>query len=227
MNRAVVENLVLLVPQGAEYQAVCRGLKQHPGTVPFVLPIPVGVNAVRRYLQTWKQLPKQVCVLGLCGSLNPEYQVGEIVLYQKCLYVRGELRKQECHPALTTRLQAQLNSKAKLGTALTCDRILHLAADKRNLGETYSADIVDMEGFAVLDILSPLGVEVAMLRVVSDDCNGDLPNLAGTLSEEGALLPLPLAMRMIRQPLAASRLIRGSLKALQVLQILVQTLNFS
>ncbi|NES98879.1 MAG: phosphorylase, partial [Desertifilum sp. SIO1I2] len=111
MNWWVVENLVLLVPQGAEYQAVCRGLKQHPGTVPFVLPIPVGVNAVQRYLQTWKQLPKQVYVLGLCGSLNPEYQVGEVVLYQKCLYVQGELHKQDCHPGLTATLQTQLNSK--------------------------------------------------------------------------------------------------------------------
>ncbi|NES98751.1 MAG: phosphorylase, partial [Desertifilum sp. SIO1I2] len=155
---------------------------------------------------------------------NPEYQVGEVVLYQKCLYVQGELHKQDCHPGLTATLQTQLNSKMKWGTALTSDRILHLAADKRTLGETYNANVVDMEGFAVLDILSPLGVEVAMLRVVSDDCNGDLPDLSGTLSEEGSLLPLPLAMQMIRQPLATTRLIRGSLKALGTLRRLTETL---
>lgn len=213
-----MQNLVLLVPQGAEYQAVCRGLKRCQGTVPSVIALPVGVSAVRRYLQTWQQRPKQVLVLGLCGSLNPAYQVGDIVLYQKCLYSSSEMQAQECDRTFTTTLQTQLDSKSKLGTALTSDRIIHQAAEKRNLRETYNADVVDMEGFAILDILSQRGVEVAMLRVVSDDCNGDLPDLSGTISEEGSLLPLPLAIQMIRQPLAASRLIRGSLKALRVLQ---------
>ena len=213
-----MQNLVLLVPQGAEYQAVCRGLKRCQATVPAVVPLPVGVSAVRRYLQTWQQRPKQVLVLGLCGSLNPAYQVGGIVLYQKCLYSGSDMQSQECNRTFTATLQTRFDSKIKLGTALTSDRIIHQAAEKRNLGETYNADVVDMEGFAILDVLSQRGVEVAMLRVVSDDCNGDLPDLSGTISEEGSLLPLPLAMQMIRQPLAASRLIRGSLKALKILQ---------
>jgi hypothetical protein len=71
-----------------------------------------------------------------------------------------------------------------------------------------------MEGFAVLEVFK----EVAMVRVISDDSHHNLPNIASAISPDGALLPLPLAMGMIRQPIAASRLILGSLRGLRVLE---------
>jgi hypothetical protein len=37
----------ILVPQGAEYQAVCRGLNQVRGSKPTVVAIPMGVQPLR------------------------------------------------------------------------------------------------------------------------------------------------------------------------------------
>jgi hypothetical protein len=65
---------------------------------------------------------------------------------------------------------------------------------------------------------------VGMIRVVSDDCFHDLPDLSAAFSPEGSLKPLPLAIGMARQPLAASRLIRGSLKGLSRLEKLSRQL---
>jgi hypothetical protein len=48
-----------------------------------------------------------------------------------------------------------------------------------------------------------------MLRVVSDDSKHDIPNLTSAINSDGSLQPLPLAITMIRQPIAATRLIRG------------------
>jgi hypothetical protein len=57
-----------------------------------------------------------------------------------------------------------------------------------------------------------------MLRVVSDGCDHDIPNLNSGLSSDGSLQPLALAVAMLKQPIAATRLIRGSLQALKVLE---------
>ncbi|MGL4882070.1 MAG: hypothetical protein ACRC8K_13540, partial [Waterburya sp.] len=95
----------IVVPQGAEYQAVCRGLKQarrqraegrrQRGGLyqveqvknPQVVSIPMGRNYVQQILadRIFKVTkPQTVLIMGLCGSLVPQYSVGDPVLYQSC-----------------------------------------------------------------------------------------------------------------------------------------------
>jgi nucleoside phosphorylase len=167
-----------------------------------------------------------VLVTGLCGSLNPRYALGEIVLYQNCVYQVNATTPliQTCDSALTALFYSSLQEKVSLVKALTSDRIIWSAAEKRHLSEQSGTDVVDMEGFAVLECLSQAGVAIAMLRVISDDCQHDIPDLNSSVSPDGSLQPLSLASRMLRQPLAATRLIRGSLKGLKVLQEITTTL---
>ncbi|BAY77353.1 hypothetical protein NIES25_38150 [Nostoc linckia NIES-25] len=242
----------ILVPQGAEYQAVCRGLRNLTGSIPTVLPIPVGMKPLLQYLQESAEsrqiqaTKSRVLVMGLCGSLSDRYGVGDVVLYQNCLY---QGKRQECDRSFTAQLlgigqgakgkgqggkQRSLlfpftfylsprrshlpQSPVTLVNALTSDRVISSAAEKRSLGETLAADVVDMEGFTALEFFNAAGVAVAMLRVVSDDCQHDIPDLTGAIDSDGSLRPLPLAMAMIRQPVAATRLIRGSLIGLKVLK---------
>ncbi|WP_392534108.1 phosphorylase [Nostoc sp. C117] len=235
----------ILVPQGAEYQAVCRGLRGVNGSIPTVLPIPVGMKPLLEYLQQSPGIGERdkktrgqgdkgknqirivkarVLIVGLCGSLSDRYGVGDIVLYQDCLY---EGKRQECDRSFTAQLHSKLsiqNSALNLVKALTSDRVISSAAEKQRLGETLAADVVDMEGFTALEFFNTAGVDVAMLRVVSDDCQHDIPDLTPAINSDGSLRPLPLAMTMLRQPIAATRLIRGSLKALKVLETVTNLL---
>lgn len=217
----------ILVPQGAEYQAICRGLSRIAVPTPPVVPIPISPEPLTRHLKKLQQAGHfsnhqqlRVLLMGLCGSLTPRYSIGDIVLYRACVYrpkaAPGALHP--CDPTLTTLLQENLQQRASLVTALTSDRLVWLADEKRHLGESYGADVVDMEGFAALEVLSQAGVAVAMLRVISDDCQHDLPDLTAALSPDGSLQRLPLAIGLLRQPMAATRLIRGALRGLQVLQ---------
>ncbi|HEY9727086.1 MAG TPA: hypothetical protein V6D50_11625, partial [Chroococcales cyanobacterium] len=66
--------------------------------------------------------------------------------------------------------------------------------------------------------LSQVGAAVAMLRVVSDDCHHDIPDLSPALSADGSMRPLPMAIAFGRQPIAATRLITGALRGLRVLE---------
>ncbi|QLE39499.1 phosphorylase [Nostoc sp. C052] len=210
----------ILVPQGAEYKAVCRGLSGITGSIPTVVAIPVGMKPLLKYLQQGQFLaPKsRVLIMGLCGSLSDRYTVGDLVLYQDCIY---QGKQQECDRTLTTQLHSLLptpHSPLNLVNSLTSDRVISSAAEKRRLGETLSADVVDMEGFTALEFCNAAGVSVAILRVVSDDCQHNIPDLTSAINSDGSLNPFPLAMAMLRQPLAAIRLIRGSLAALKVLE---------
>ncbi len=282
--KRLVSNLpitqTILVPQGAEYKAVCRGLSRVKPPIPLVVPIPVSPKPVTRYLERWQQAghflkyPKpKVLLMGLCGSLSPHYAIGDIVLYQDCVYepnrftpsspqltspptplLQGEGSStppfptregglgglgqpyassieptplsQACDSELTTLLHQKLKERVSLVRALTSDRIIFSAQEKHHLGQLYSTQVVDMEGFAALEVLSQAGMAVAMVRVISDDSHHNLPNLTSALSPDGSLKPLPLAFGMMRQPIAATHLIRGALQGLRVLQE-VTTLLFS
>ena len=208
----------ILVPQGAEYQAVCRGLSRINSPKPLVLPIPIGCNALTKHLEKLQQAghfqnsPQNVLLMGLCGSLLPQYAIGDVVVYRECVDEANSV--QYCDSQVTTLLQNKLKDKASLVKGLTSDRIIYSASEKQHLGQLYNTDVVDMEGFAVLEVFK----EVAMVRVISDDSHHNLPNIASAISPDGVLLPLPLAMGMIRQPIAASRLILGSLRGLRVLE---------
>ncbi|WP_445634676.1 Phosphorylase [Nostoc sp. DSM 114161] len=211
----------ILVPQGAEYQAVCRGLRNLTGSIPTVLPIPVGMKPLLQYLQESAEsrqiqaTKSRVLVMGLCGSLSDRYTVGDVVLYQDCLY---QGKRQECDRSFTAQLHSALPTAHFPIKSLTSDRVISSAAEKRRLAETLAADVVDMEGFTALEFFNAAGVAVAMLRVISDDCQHDIPDLTGAIDSDGSLRPLPLAMGMLRRPFAAARLIRGSLIGLKVLK---------
>lgn len=212
--------LIILVPKGAEYNAVCRGVKFLDSQI---FPIPVGVKALTQYLENdFSLFPSQVLIMGLCGSLSPKFGVGDVVLYESCVY-GGEVL--ECDRNFTSQLYNQLKTKVALVKALTSDSVVYSASEKRRLAETYSAEVVDMEGFAALKILSQTGISVAMLRVVSDDSQHNIPDLNSAIDDRGNLQPLPLAWEMITQPIAALHLIKGSLQGLKLLQQVAGELN--
>lgn len=207
----------IVVPQGAEYQAVRRGLKQTNVQNVNLISIPIGMhnikqNWIQNYLQTTP--PQQVLLMGLCGSLSPLYSVDDIVLYQKCCNLNRSTVKTNLE--LTQMIQRKLS--VDLVTGLTSDRPICQAADKLQLGQTYPVSVVDMEGYGYIQELQRQGISVSMLRVVSDDLTGDIPDLSGTIDPQGNLHAFPMAIAFLQQPLAAFRLIRGSLTGLKTLQ---------
>lgn len=210
----------ILVPQGTEYQAVCRGIGRAP--TPLIVPIPVGSAPLSRYLDALQQQQQfgagqTLLVMGLCGGLAPEQAIGDLVLYRECIQGTELHRRLPCDPVLTERLQA-IAPEATLVTALTSYRLVWSAPEKHQLAHQYGADVVDMEGFAVLASLQHTGATIAMLRVISDNAQHNLPRLTHAIDEDGTLRPLPLAWGMLQEPIAAIRLIRGSLKGLKTLQ---------
>lgn len=200
---------LIFVPQGSEYRAVCQVSK-----IP-VVSIPMGYTASKLFLQQWlkscAKRPRQVLLMGLAGSSSPLYQSGEIVVYQQCGNLENnQVRWRDCDLSVA--------ENVNLVRGWTSDRIICSTLEKQHLYKTYNAEVVDMEGFAVLEVLQPMGIKVTILRVISDDAQHNLPNLEGTINTNGQLQPIPLAIKMLQQPTASLGLIQGSLKGLKVLK---------
>jgi nucleoside phosphorylase len=212
---------LILVPQGQEYQSVYRGFSKVDQPQIKVVPIPIFATDINNIiLKLELKENNKICkilVLGLAGSLSEKYQVGDIVIYQEVIdKVTG--KAYQIQPELIREIQDQLEEKGKIVRGLTSDRLIWSAQEKQQLGQETETDVVDMEGSAILEALDPQRYSVAILRVISDDCNHDLPDLNQAIAPDGSLKPLPLAFSFLKAPLAALRLIRGSLLSLKILQ---------
>jgi nucleoside phosphorylase len=207
----------IIVPQGAESHAVCRGLKQAQKAIE-VISIPIGVNYAAKLLQDDRLLQKsrRVLMLGFCGSLSKRHRVGDVVIYRDCCDLEHNVR--EIDRNFSDLIAQKLTLPSTTVTALTSDRIICRATEKLALSKNYEATVIDMESFVYIKELQLQNIDVAVVRVVSDDVTGNIPDLSNAIDAEGKLRPIPTAIAMLRQPLAATRLIRGSLKGLKVLQ---------
>jgi nucleoside phosphorylase len=213
----------IFVPQGSEYQAVCRGLAKAKVDNIQVIAIPIGVKQISQVLSNYsKQMNSAVNVLiiGLCGSLSNFHTVKDYVLVKSCEDINHNLIDLDVE--LTNNIQRKLSTSSKLSVnlvaALTSDRIIPQVKEKLILAQQYSATIVEMEGYSYVRDLQRLGIAVAMVRVVSDDLRGDIPDLNQAIDRQGNLRSLPMAIALLQQPIAASRLIKGSLTSLKVLE---------
>ena len=212
----------IIVPQGAEYRAVCRGLQRAKAEV-RVLTIPIGTKNVIEILANYSaQLDDsgRLLILGLCGSFDSAYKVGDRVLIQSCQNLDGD--RLDLDRQLTLELRERLLIETVTG--LTSDRVVASAQDKLRLAQNHAANVVEMEGYSYIAQLQQRGLAVAMLRVVSDDLKGNIPDLSGAIDFNGNLKVVPMAIAFLKQPIAAVRLIRGSLAGLKALEQIVSQL---
>jgi hypothetical protein len=201
----------ILVPQGAEFTTVQRSCRSGPP----VFAIPVG-TALAAYLPT---LPlaswQRVLLMGLCGSLDDRYGIGDVVLYRATISLSG--RCLECDREMLAGLAGVLAPDRDPVLALTSPQVVFRSADKQQYRQQLGAVVVDMEGQIAQSLLAERGISVGTIRVVSDESQHDLPDLRDAFDDCGQLQPWSLFKALASTPVAGVRLVRGSLQALTVL----------
>ncbi|WP_448514290.1 phosphorylase family protein [Parathermosynechococcus lividus] len=209
MNRQLV-----LVPQGAEYRAVQRGLRGQRLRGWQVVPLRAGAAALSTpaLSAALANGPTVAVVLGVCGGLQPQDPVGEVVVYRTCQDEAGAMA------SLDGLLLARFGDRWRFVKAITTQGVMCKAKEKQALARRWGVEVVDMEGVLLLRHLQGLGIPVAMVRVISDGGDRDLPDLTHAVDHLGNLRPWPLMVAMLRNPLAAAYLVQGSLRALAVLE---------
>ncbi|MEB3213103.1 MAG: hypothetical protein VKL39_17260 [Leptolyngbyaceae bacterium] len=234
MSRAN-ETTLLVVPQGAEHRAVLNGLsrvaQKNPDSVlPTVMPLPIGPESVSQRLQAFHReqripLNAQVMLMGLGGSLVPDLTIGAIALFETCV---PDWEPQPVAltsaPALLDWADDRLQQRASRVRGVTSHSVISTACEKALLHQRSGASVVDMEGYSLLQFCQTHGLQGSVLRVISDNCTHDVPNINSAISPDGDLKPLPMMAAFFQKPMGAIRLIRGSLTSLSVLTTVTQQL---
>ncbi|MEL6554763.1 MAG: phosphorylase [Cyanobacteria bacterium J06621_11] len=229
-SKSTIPNIdIVLVPAGAELRAVRRGIKQADQTPSSVIAIPAGPVAVKAFMAKlvakWERedhnLNRNLLLIGLGGSLCTRYRAGDsLALTQIWQGFEDGQSVLPCDLELTAQISRQL--QCETGVGVTCDRIITNAKEKQQLGDRYAAQAVDMEGFSLLKSLSNLACSpdyrIAAVRIISDDCLHDLPDLLQVIRSDGSMSQTGLLLSFVRRPVAAIRLILGSLRGLKTLE---------
>ena len=203
--------ILILVPQGIEFKAVMDGLnKSQSRPILQVLAVPAG-PAVKTFLEQESDRIQgviQVIVLGLCGGLINDAIVGQMGCYQRCCDRSGN--EYQCD-------DLDIGYKFLDWNAVTIDMVITKTTDKRSLNAETNCDVVDMESIWIVEFMRQRGIGVSVVRVVSDAVVGDLPDLSQVFDLSGKLKPIELIRAFILRPIAALRLIRGSIIGLRQL----------
>lgn len=141
-----------------------------------------------------KGRPQAVLSCGFAGGLNPRWAAGAV------LFDASET------PALAARLAAAGAHPARF---CSVERVVTTAAEKRALYEATGADAVEMESEAVRAFCRAHGLPSAIVRVVLDPADADLPaDFNQFMTRHGGvnygkllawLIPSPARVRALRQ----------------------------
>ncbi len=184
--------------------------------IPDVIILITGMGAknaetvVRKFLE--KNLPKQVLTCGFAGGLNPELQGGDVV------FMTG-------YPELEKKLAG---TGATLADFFTSVRIATTVAEKKKLRTETGADVVEMESGAIMEVCRERRIPCAMVRVISDTADENLPLDFNKLSKPDMNLHYgKLAWAIVRAPRKIGALIglhkRTSFAAQQLAAVLDKT----
>ncbi len=149
----------------------------------------------------------RVIVMGLCGGLRRDLAIGDAVIYASCQNFAQQFW--QCNDDIVSRAQSV--------KAISSNKVIATTTEKQFIREKYGCDVVDMEGTAILAFFEPFAIPVTMLRVVSDDVTGDIPDLSAAIDQNGTLQARQLAIGLMREPRKGLRLVLGALRALWAL----------
>lgn len=119
-----------------------------------------GVAAARRFeeiLYLSSSKPERVILAGLAGGLNPELEVGDVLV------------------------QGEADDGIRRGVIFTADEIVDTSEKKRELRERTGADCVDLETRPIAEVCLRRLIPFVSLRAISDTAVEDLPIPGGSL----------------------------------------------
>lgn len=153
--------------------------------------------------------PDAVLVIGFCGALTADLPEIRIVAYRECLSTESGRPSLSCSPFITGRVQQLLTSHGiacDSVTGITSPRVAVTVQNKMALARS-GASVVDMESYEILDVAAQAGIPAAVLRVVSDSLDRDMPDFNRALREDGTVNRWQLLTTMLGSPLQTARLV--------------------
>jgi nucleoside phosphorylase len=163
-------------------------------------------------------LPDAAIVIGLCGGVSASVRESELVLYTESHSTQSS-ETLSPSKALTERLRAVLEQKeisCKSVVGITTTRVATTREAKKQLSTT-GAHVVDMESYEIIRAANRVRVPVAVLRVVSDGLDRQMPDFNRAMKSNGQVDPRVAAVVCLRRPIVTAKLFAIGRKAMEQL----------
>jgi nucleoside phosphorylase len=161
--------------------------------------------------------PDAVLIVGLCGGLTASLPEGRIVAYTECRSIEARKPLYECSKRLADSIPELLQS-----SNILCERVVGITSswvattpERRASLAKLGADVVDMESYSVLEPAAAAGIPAAVLRVVSDSADRELPDFNRALDNKGGIDWRKALRVALGSPLRTAKLFAANRRAMQ------------
>ncbi len=143
-----------------------------------------------------------VLVLGYCGGLSLKLKIGDTVIATEVTDYETKKRlvldNSLCDLLGKAHIREGLNYRAV--PMVTHSRVVETPAEKSSLLELTKAEAVDMESSEIAKVAMSKDVKVAIVKVVVDDSETQLPNLNDYFEKKGKVDHRHIAPVFVAQP---------------------------
>jgi adenosylhomocysteine nucleosidase len=153
----------------------------------------IGMDAARRAAEAVIALysPAQVHSVGFAGALDADLRIGDIFAPTVVIDARDGSR---------TQIEAGNNQGANgQGTLVTFMEVAGID-QKANLAHAYGAQAVDMEASAVAAAARAHGIRFCATKVISDEMNFEMPQMARFIDPQGRFRTASFALFAALRP---------------------------
>jgi nucleoside phosphorylase len=164
--------------------------------------------------------PDAVLVVGLCGSLDASIGETAVVSYSGCLSTDENKARVSCSPSLTGQIVSLLNSRGfdcRSIVGISSLRVATSKAEKLQLA-TSGAHVVDMESYQIVSAANQAQIPVAVIRVVFDSLDREVPDFDRSLNASGGISSLKAARIFLGSPITTLKLLLISRSSTQRLK---------
>ena len=148
----------------------------------------IGLEAARRAAEAVISLyhPTQLLSVGFAGALTPELRVGDVIEASVVIDARDGSRA----------FVEGVDSQNSLVTYMSVAGV----QQKKNLGHAFDAKAVDMEAAAVAAAAVAHGLPFAATKVISDELNFEMPQMARFIDARGSFRTASFAAFVALRP---------------------------
>jgi adenosylhomocysteine nucleosidase len=165
----------------------------------------MGAENARRVAGALISKTYSSCIIsGFAGALKSSVKLGDIVASERVQHHTNH-QIEICDPDLL--VHASENGATRIATLLTSDHVVNTATEKNRLSEL--AEAVDMESFAILHAANQKKVPCAVVRVISDSFDRDMPAELDTIVDPQGHVKITGVVRFVaKHPLMVPALVR-------------------
>ncbi len=230
--KASVKRLLIVVAINEEFKAVAKHLKSKSGgshknfknVLGTISEFPVEILMTSMGKKAVSDVCSQaldptqhggVLVIGYCGGLSLTLKIGDSVIASHVLendaQARIPLDAALCEKLGRAHVAEGLSYRCVSMT--TQERVIESPTEKHNLLKATSAEAVDMESYCIVAQAKEKGVPAAVIKIVVDDSETELPNFNEYFEKKGKMDHLGVASVFVSQPALSLQLSKYMKKA--------------